>query len=261
VSIQCADGLRPSSRSELPSGDHQSTQARHYDRCVAHEAHNFLVNDIFARRLALAAKAWASGRMLDVGCGTKPYVAMFRPYVDEHVGLDLATSPHGVRSVDLVGTAYEIPVEDGSFDTVLCTFVLEHLEEPAHALREAYRVLRPGGVAIYGVPFIWHLHEEPRDFFRYSKYGLRYLFEHAGFEIRELEALAGFWVTVGQLFAYYVNGIQRGPLRAATARNVITSMIQRSAQFLDRLHTAEAWTWAYLVVATRRSDDPSVRAQ
>jgi ubiquinone/menaquinone biosynthesis C-methylase UbiE len=217
---------------------------------MAREAHNVLVNDIFERRLAVAARTWASGRMLDIGCGTKPYVEMFRPYVDEHVGLDLPTSLHGVESVDLMGTAYEIPVEDGSFDTVLSTFVLEHLEEPAQALRETYRVLRPGGVAIFGVPFIWHLHEEPRDFFRYSKYGLEYLFKQAGFEVRELEALAGFWVTIGQFLAYYINAMQRGPLRNAKARNAITMVIQRSAQFLDRLHTAEAWTWAYLVVAT-----------
>jgi ubiquinone/menaquinone biosynthesis C-methylase UbiE len=228
---------------------------------VAREAHNFLVNDIFERRLASVAATSARGRLLDIGCGTKPYAAMFQPYVEEHVGLDLANSIHGTETVDLVGTAYEIPVEDGSFDTVLCTFVLEHLEEPAQALREAYRVLRPGGVAIYGVPFIWHLHEEPRDFFRYSKYGLRYLFEQAGFDLRKLEALAGFWVTMGQFLAYYVNGIQKGPLRTPPLRDAITSVIQHSAQFLDRLHRAEAWTWAYLVVATRSSDDPLVRAQ
>jgi SAM-dependent methyltransferase len=80
--------------------------------------------------------------------------------------------------------------------------VLEHLEEPEAAIRECHRVLRPGGTAIYTVPFIWHLHEEPRDFFRYSKYGLRYLFEKVGFEIVELRALSGFWVTFGQLFVY-----------------------------------------------------------
>ncbi len=68
----------------------------------------------------------------------------------------------------MLATAYEIPLEDGSFDTVLMTEVLEHLEEPARGLAEAGRLLRPGGKLILTTPFMWPLHEEPRDFFRYS---------------------------------------------------------------------------------------------
>lgn len=99
-----------------------------------------------------------------------------------------------VRRGHFFGSAYEIPAEDDAFDSALCTAVLEHLEEPESAIRECHRVLKPGACAVYTVPFIWHLHEEPRDFFRYSRYGLEYLFKKVGFEIVELEALSGFWV-------------------------------------------------------------------
>jgi len=129
------------------------------------------------------------------------------------VTVDHEATFHDKGNIDLFGTAYDIPAEDESFDSAICTAVLEHLEEPELALRECFRVLKKNGVAIYSVPFIWHLHEEPRDFYRYSKYGLKYLFEKVGFEIVELKALSGFWVTFGQLFVYNLYRFNRGPLR------------------------------------------------
>lgn len=126
---------------------------------------------------------------------------MFAPDICQHVGLDHEGTIHSKDKIDLFGLATNIPSPDGSFDTVLCTAVLEHLEEPEKALRECHRVLKPRGVAIYTVPFIWHLHEEPRDFYRFSKYGLMYLFEKASFEIIELKALSGIY------------RFNRGPLR------------------------------------------------
>lgn len=124
-----------------------------------------------------AAKKFANGRLLDIGCGEKPLQNMFAPYVTEHIGLDHQDSLHSKDNVDIFGSAYEIPKKNEYFDTILCTAVLEHLEEPDKAIAEANRVLKKGGIAIYTVPFFWHLHEEPRDFYRYTKYGLKYLFE------------------------------------------------------------------------------------
>ena len=227
---------------------------------MAYELRNLLVNRIGDRALAEAVAAHARGRLIDIGCGVKPYRAMVAPYVSEHVGVDHVDTQHDASNVDLFGTAYGIPAEDASFDTGLCTAVLEHLEEPEAALRECFRVLRPGGIAIYTVPFIWHLHEEPRDFFRYSKYGLRYLFEKVGFEVVELRALSGFWVTFGQLFVYNLYRFNRGPLRWLRVVDALGLLVQGGAYALDKVDRSEQWTWMYLVVARKPERPTAERA-
>ncbi|OJU96167.1 MAG: hypothetical protein BGO23_01190 [Solirubrobacterales bacterium 67-14] len=218
---------------------------------MARETKNILINSIAERHLRWAAKRWARGKMLDIGCGVKPYKKMFAPYVDQHIGLDHADTLHSRNEIDIEATAYEMPIADETFDTVLCSMVLEHLEEPGKALSEAHRVLKPGGSAIYMAPFIWHLHEQPRDFFRYSEHGLTHLFEKTGFEVKELVPLSGFWVTFGQLFVYYIYRFNRGPMRFVPIVPLVGLVVQGLAAVLDRLDRAEAWTWAYLIVAAR----------
>ena len=148
---------------------------------MARLSKNFLVNDIIEEQLQVFAKRYLQGKMLDIGCGIKPYRQLVSPYIAEHVGLDHIESFHDSSNVDIFGTAYQIPVKDNFFDSVLCTFVLEHLEEPYTAIQECHRVLKHQGYAVYAMPHIWHLHEEPRDFYRYTKYGLKYLFEKSRF--------------------------------------------------------------------------------
>ncbi len=212
---------------------------------------NILVNSLHDRELLKCAKSYVAGRLIDIGCGTKPYASLLEPFVAEHVGVDHENTFHDQDNVDLFGTAYDIPVDDNAFDSAVCTAVLEHLEEPELALRECHRILKRGGTAIYSVPFIWHLHEEPRDFYRYSKYGLKYLFEKAGFEIIQITPLSGFWVTFGQLFVYNIYRFHRGPLRYIPIIPVLGLAIQGISYILDRIDKSTMWTWMYMVVARK----------
>lgn len=218
---------------------------------MAADLRNFVIYRVHDRAVARLASAHFRGRLIDIGCGEKPYRKMMAPLVTEHVGVDHEGTTHRRDAIDLFGTAYAIPVPDASFDSALCTGVLEHLEEPEAALRECFRVLRPGGHAIYSVPFIWHLHEEPRDFFRFSKYGLRYLFDKVGFEIVGIQALSGFWTTFTTLASYDLSRWQRGPLRWIRAIELVTAAGQLVGHAFDKIDRAEQWTWLYTVVARK----------
>ena len=124
---------------------------------MAKDLKNILINHIHDKQLINYVERYLSGNLIDIGCGTKPYKEMFSPYVEEHTGVDHEATFHDTSNVDLFGTAYEIPTDEETFDSAICTAVLEHLEEPEQALRECHRVLKSGGTAIYSVPFIWHL--------------------------------------------------------------------------------------------------------
>lgn len=207
-----------------------------------------------AELLVGAMGQYLHGRVLDIGCGLKTKRYLVSDRVTAYVGLDHEQSLHGRSQVDLVGTAYRIPQPDESFDGIVCTAVLEHLEEPRTALLESIRVLKRGGHAIYTVPLFWHLHEEPRDFYRYTKHGLRHLFEACGYEIVEIRPASGFWITFGSAWSYYLCGLRLGPLRfvarALTAvNNIVCSRLDRLDRRLNR--QAELFTWMYLVVARK----------
>lgn len=204
--------------------------------------------------LALAAAEHARGRLLDVGCGTKPYAPLFAQYVDEHVGVDHPDSPHALTAVDVLATAYDIPLENASFDTALLTEVLEHLERPEDALREVGRLLRPEGAVILTTPFLWPVHEEPRDFFRYSPFGLRHLLEAAGFRDIEVTPLSGQFTTLA-VFSGYV--LRRSPAhRLGRGLEAFAALQQRVAARLDERRFEPWFSWGHLAVARKPDTVP-----
>ncbi len=126
-----------------------------------------------------------TGTTLDIGCGSKPYESLFR--TDKYIGMDIEVSGHKHTDshIDVFYNGTEIPFKNDSFDSIVCFEVLEHVFNPDAFLKEAIRVLKPGGSAIFTVPFIWDEHEQPYDYARYSSFGLKSLFEKNGFKICE----------------------------------------------------------------------------
>lgn len=213
---------------------------------------NYLVNKIFEDNFSELINKYINGKLIDIGCGVKPYKDMLSPLVTEHVGVDHHITVHDKSNIDLFGTAYQIPSNDNVFDSAICTAVLEHLEEPEQAIRECFRVLKKGGYAIYSVPFIWQLHEQPRDFFRYSKFGLQYLFEKVGFEVIEVRPLSGFAVTFIQLHLYIIKGkFEKGIIKKIGIIRLYSYLMQRFGLFLNKRDNTKEWTWMYTIVAKK----------
>jgi SAM-dependent methyltransferase len=123
-----------------------------------------------------ALRRYARGVLLDMGCGTVPYLEMYRPFVDANVCVDWDSSLHPSPYLDETADLNE-PLGFGSesFDTVLLTDVLEHIARPWSLFSEIARVLRPDGHVIVGVPYMYWLHEQPHDYYRYTEFGLREL--------------------------------------------------------------------------------------
>lgn len=115
-------------------------------------------------------------RLLDVGCGPKPYEPLFAPYVGSYVGVDPAEN----TLADLQGSVEAIPVEDASFDVVLCAQVLEHCDDPARAVSELRRVTAPGGRVLASTHGVMPYHPSPTDYWRWTHAGLEKLFRENG---------------------------------------------------------------------------------
>jgi SAM-dependent methyltransferase len=163
--------------------------------------HNFyLVYKPLFRYLEQAIQKYANGRVLDIGCGNKPYERMFDGKITEYFGCDIAQSSQ--QKVDLMCEATRIPLPDQSFDTVFSTQTLEHVAEHQQMLNEAYRLLKPGGHLIVSAPLYWPLHEEPYDFFRFTKYGFTHILDKAGFKTEEIISNGGIWATTGQVIIH-----------------------------------------------------------
>lgn len=170
-------------------------------------------------RAVTAAAAGFHGVVLDVGCGFMPYRAIVEssPNVDRYIGMDLAGSElYGSVQPDLIWQGSSIPMEDASVDCLMATEFLEHHSAPATVLAEFDRVLRPGGVFFATVPFVWNLHEIPRDEYRYTPFSLGRVIEAAGFVNVEISSLGGWNGAMAQMIGLWVTFASMPPaLRAA----------------------------------------------
>jgi SAM-dependent methyltransferase len=150
-----------------------------------------LQNAAFYRDMQPLISRYARGRCLDAGAGRLAWRSLLTRHVDRYVSGDVVSMREGLDV--LFDCTRGLPFADDSFDTVFCCSVLEHATEPWKAFWEFQRILAPHGKAIVSLPFLLHLHDEPYDYYRFTRYGAEYLARHAGLEVEEITTNGGFF--------------------------------------------------------------------
>jgi SAM-dependent methyltransferase len=186
----------------------------------------------------------ARGRMLDIGCGNKPFEETFSRSVGTHVGCDIEQSSES--RADVICLATNLPFKDESYGTVLITQVIEHVADHQAMLREAYRVLEANGVLILSGPMYWPLHEEPHDFFRFTEHGFRFVLEKIGFELIKIVNNGGKWALCGQVLIHTITNTRLN-------RPILIRGINRLFAYLDDTHPSRDNPMNYVVVAKKPS--------
>jgi SAM-dependent methyltransferase len=203
---------------------------------------------------SLARALPENARVLDAGAGEGQYAGYFKHC--RYCGVDLAVgdSSWDYSRIDAVADLTALPFRGGSFAAALHIVTLEHLREPGCALAELARTLIPGGILLIAAPHEWEIHQAPHDYFRYTRYGLAYLLEKAGFEIRELRPAGGYFRLLARRLLnglqFFTGGIRwLGFLPAA----VLLGPPALVLPLLDSLDRERNFTLGYICVARKRA--------
>jgi SAM-dependent methyltransferase len=177
----------------------------------------------------IAAQPLAGLRVLDVGCGDRRYDTLLSSAA-EIVGFDVPGNPRA----DVHGFIDAIPVEDASFDVVLCLQVLEHVPEPAAAVRELRRVVRPGGRVLASTHGVYPYHPNPEDLWRWTHAGLERLFRENGeWSSLSVSPACGTTATVAMLVAHLVDLLAKRARARALGRPLVAAL-NASGEAIDR---------------------------
>ena len=190
----------------------------------------------------LKCEEYVHGKLLDVGCGSKPYKDTYFSAATSYVGVDYASEK---SRPDIIASALSLPLDNESFDTVVSTELLEHVPDPLRALREMHRVLKPGGHLILSTPMYWPRHEIPHDYFRYPYDGLLYLVKESGFELVRIFNRGNAYVFLGQVIHH--------ALPVFIRFGFLIALVNRFFLWCDRHHAYDAVTLGWTLVA-RRND-------
>lgn len=150
-----------------------------------------------------------NGKLLDVGCGIMPYRELIlnnNKNVTSYIGLDFENSldpEYALGKPDLFWEGDVIPIEDNSVNTILATELFEHCPDPEKVMKEMIRVIKPGGILFYTVPFLWNLHLVPYDEYRYTPFSLKRHLTNAGFKEIEMKALGGVDASLAQMMGIW----------------------------------------------------------
>jgi SAM-dependent methyltransferase len=183
------------------------------------------------------------GRLMDFGCGTKPYYPLFN--VDEYVGVDYENPghPHANEKIDIFYNGKSLPFPDQYFDSVFSSEVFEHVFNLDEMLPEIHRVMKGGAKILITCPFSICEHEVPNDFARYSSFALKHLFIKHGFEVVQQYKTGNSIEAIYQLSLTYIHQhitphVRKVPVVRSAFRFLVYTSMNLTALLLGKIFPA-----------------------
>jgi SAM-dependent methyltransferase len=172
-------------------------------------------------------------RLVDVGCGEKPYEPLFALYASSYVGVDPVENPYA----EVQGYVEDLPLPDGSSDLTLCIQVFEHCDDPPRAVSELARITAPGGRVLVSTHGVMAYHPSPADYWRWTHAGLEKLFrDNAAWASVRVTPASGTTACLGMIASLYLDlGMRRARL-GAVARPLVAG-INSLAEAVDARST------------------------
>jgi SAM-dependent methyltransferase len=177
-------------------GAQEKLSYRAIERALPGFLRRYLLHFESAIDLALAqfsSELSAGARVLDAGAGEMRHGRFFAR--QRYIGVDLAVGDAAwdYGKLDAVADLTALPFREACFQACINIVTLEHVREPACVLQEVGRTLEPGGRLLLIVPHEWEVHQAPHDYYRYTRHGLAYLLERAGFCEFTIEPVGGYF--------------------------------------------------------------------
>lgn len=166
------------------------------------------INPFFISRRGLAKEIrkkskYINGKVIDVGCGSKPYKNFFE--YNEYIGIDLKKNNKShLDEVDQIFDGINIPFEKNTFDSFICSQVFEHVFDLNNLLKSIHAVLKNKGKGLITIPFIWDEHEQPYDYARYTTFGIEDILKKSGFKILSINKINNNFSIIFQLISLYI---------------------------------------------------------
>ncbi|MDJ0677983.1 MAG: class I SAM-dependent methyltransferase [Calothrix sp. MO_167.B42] len=195
----------------------------------------------------------ARGILLDLGCGNVPLYDMYKDKVIDNICVDWGNSLHKNSYLDYeFDLNAEIPLKSEQFDTILITDVLEHIANPNKLMSEVARLLKPSGKIILTVPFLYWLHEQPYDYFRYTAFALNMFCQTNNLTVVELEPYGGAPEVILDIIAKHISFLQKKSAFASQI-HLFLSRTLMSSSFVQKLSskTAKIFPLGYYLIASK----------
>jgi SAM-dependent methyltransferase len=195
-----------------------------------------------------AASLKPGARILDAGAGEGNYKRYFGK--QRYVGLDLGIGDPAwnYSCLDVIANLENLPFPDASFDACINIVTLEHVTDPRRVLGEIARSLKPGGRLLLAAPLEWEEHQQPHDYFRYTRYGLEYLLRGAGFAEISIVPVGGIFRLISRRL---LNALQFFPGPAILIAAIFLTPAALILPLFDSLDRRRSFTPGFICRARR----------